>query len=138
MTRVSILNISRVVFYCVLSFASSLNNQEGYDIAFEGAKVLQDADECPRLPVILRNFFIELRVLRQWQSFGKVERHVSAVELAVARFKGLINKDNDKQERVRLRMEEVIKEDRLYSICPHVEGRIKNLELEDMKDCICE
>ena len=80
-------------------------------------------------------------MLRHWQSFGKVERQVSAVELAVARFKGLINKDNDKEEvddADRLRMDEVIKEDRLYSICPHIEGRIKNLELEDMKDCICE
>lgn len=34
-----------------------------------------------------------------------------------------------------MRYDEVIKDDRLYAICPHVEGRIKNLELEDMKDC---
>jgi len=89
--------------------------REGLSERFVGAPVLQDADQCPLLPTLLRNIFTELRTLEVWKGMT-VE---GTVLRAASKFKRLARRSVADP----------------FAINPQIDGRVLNLAEVDEKDC---
>ena len=83
--------------------------KDGYD-AFLGTRVVLDDELCPALPILMRNLFTEISVLKRWE--GCTVK--STVVAAASKFKKSIRRS-------------VVDP---YSISPVVDGRITNIEAE--------
>lgn len=93
--------------YSVASIEYLIKGKDGYDKAFEGATILQDADSFPPLPTIIRNLFTELRVMKIWSAMTVQGTVVSAA----SKFKRLARRSEADP----------------YAIRPKVDGRVTML-----------
>ena len=93
--------------YSVASIEYLIKGKDGYDEAFDGATVLQDAESFPPLPTIIRNLFTELRVMKMWSAMTVQGTVVSAA----SKFKRLARRSEADP----------------YAIRPKVDGRVTML-----------
>lgn len=96
--------------YSLCSIAYLLSGKDGYD-CLAGAPVLRDAEECPMLPTVVRNLFTGLRMLKMWEGMTTKATVVNAA----TKFKKLARRSVADP----------------YAISPEVDGRIKNIRLDE-------
>ncbi|GKY92848.1 hypothetical protein MPSEU_000254400 [Mayamaea pseudoterrestris] len=92
--------------YHVVTKTYLLAGKDGYD-AFLGAPIILDDELCPPLPTLVRNYFTELSVVRQWEGLT-----TSALQKAANMFERALHDDSIDQ----------------FAIEPLVDGRITNLQ----------
>ena len=93
--------------YTVVSKAYLLKGKDGYE-SFANAPVILDEEMCPAIPIMFRNLFTEISILKRWEGMT-----VKATVLtAASKFKRNIRRS-------------IVDP---YAIAPDVDGRILNIQ----------
>uniref|UniRef100_A0A6V2HWG9 5'-Nucleotidase C-terminal domain-containing protein n=1 Tax=Ditylum brightwellii TaxID=49249 RepID=A0A6V2HWG9_9STRA len=105
--------------YTVVTKAYLADGKDGYDV-FKDTPVIQDAENCPVLPTIVRNFFVGVKAMEQWSKVLPKSRGVLKAANKFFRM-GSASFDEDGNQ---ASLDP-------YAIRPVVDGRLRNVSSED-------